>query len=110
MFAPRHKLRRDIILNRGLASAKTITDSDSVDEEVKSTRRSWSSVLKRTFNLDMVCCLDCGGKMKTISLITKRAVINKILDHIDHSTDPPDKSNSQRKTQGEFDLSYDDLA
>ena len=108
VFAPRHKLRRDIILNPGLASAETVTDPDRVDEEVKSTRRIWSSLLKRTFNLDMDICLDCGGKMKTTSLITKRAVINKILDDIGHSTDPPD--HSQRKTRGEFDLSYDDLA
>ena len=48
--------------------------------------------MKRSFDLDMDRCPDCGGKMKNIAVIQDPKVINKILKHIGHSTDPPDES------------------
>lgn len=39
--------------------------------------------MKRVFDIDMQCCLNCGaGELKIIASILERPVIEKILSHV----------------------------
>ena len=42
----------------------------------------WANLMRRTFDLDVLECPECGGRTKLISLIEKPEVIKKILDHV----------------------------
>ena len=43
---------------------------------------TWAQRLKRVFGIDMQTCM-CGGTIKVIACIEDRAVIKRILDHLD---------------------------
>jgi uncharacterized protein YbaR (Trm112 family) len=45
--------------------------------------------LERTFDLDILACPDCGGRLRFIATIEDRAVIAKILRHLGLPVDPP---------------------
>ena len=44
--------------------------------------RSWVRLIARMYEVDPLRCRRCGGSMQLIALITERAVILRILDHI----------------------------
>jgi hypothetical protein len=50
---------------------------------------SWAERLKRVFNIDILHCPECGGRLRVIADITDPLVINKALDHFARS--PPIK-------------------
>ena len=45
--------------------------------------------MKRTFNIDVMECEKCGGRMKFLALIEDPEAIFKILDHLGLPTEPP---------------------
>ena len=45
-------------------------------------RLSWAKLLQRVFDLELVHCPNCGGKMKIIAAILDQPVIEKILTHL----------------------------
>ena len=85
VFAPNSELRSQIVKDPEQA-----VDEEELNAEKPKTHIPWSKLLARVFNLDMDKCPKCGGRMKTISEINEREVIDKILNHLGLSTDPPD--------------------
>jgi hypothetical protein len=43
---------------------------------------SWAQRLKRVFNIDVSICSKCAGEAKVIASIEDKAVIDKILQHL----------------------------
>ena len=43
---------------------------------------TWVMRLKRVFRIDVDICSECGGKLKVISSIEGKEVIDKILTHL----------------------------
>jgi len=58
---------------------------------VAARRRAWADLIRQVFEVDPLTCPACGGEMKVIAFITtsQQDVIDKILDHIGQSTEPP---------------------
>ena len=54
-----------------------------------SPRVPWAMLLRRTFEMDVTRCPRCLGRMRMLSVITQRATIQKILDHLGLPADPP---------------------
>lgn len=50
-------------------------------------RMTWAQMLKRTFQVDLTVCPDCGGKVRFIQAVMKRNVVQKILTHLGLSTE-----------------------
>ena len=50
---------------------------------------AWADLLQRTFAIDVLACPDCGGRLRFLATIEDRAVIEKILRHLDLPIDPP---------------------
>jgi len=44
---------------------------------------------KRTFEIDILACPDCGNRLRLVATIEDRRVIEKILLHLGLPTDPP---------------------
>jgi hypothetical protein len=51
---------------------------------------SWASLMRRTFEFDVLSCPGCGGRLRLLATIDDPAVIKKILAHLGMPTEPPD--------------------
>ncbi len=43
---------------------------------------SWAALLQRTFAINVLACPGCGGRLRLLATIERRAVIKKILHHL----------------------------
>jgi hypothetical protein len=50
---------------------------------------SWADLLRRTFEIDILACTDCGNRLRLVATIEDRRVIERILLHLGLPTDPP---------------------
>jgi hypothetical protein len=66
-------------------------------------RRPWHELLKRVFDLDLVCGR-CGARMHHISHIDDPQVIDKILGHLGLPTQMPRRAPARALPQEAFDL------
>jgi hypothetical protein len=44
--------------------------------------KQWRECIKKIYEVDPLCCPNCGGEMKIISFITDQQVIRQILKHL----------------------------
>ena len=42
----------------------------------------WAELLGRVFEVDILACPDCGGRLSLVATIAQRGVIEKILAHL----------------------------
>jgi hypothetical protein len=49
----------------------------------------WAELMRRVFDLDVLACPRCGGRMAVIATIEAADVLRKILGHLGLPTDPP---------------------
>jgi hypothetical protein len=42
----------------------------------------WASLLRRTFEVDVLKCAKCGGRLRVLSVVTERDAVRRILDHL----------------------------
>jgi hypothetical protein len=43
---------------------------------------SWADLLKRTFEIDILACPECGGRLRFLATIEDPAVVRRILSHL----------------------------
>jgi hypothetical protein len=43
-------------------------------------RVDWASLLRRGFNVDLMACTKCGGRLRGLAVITERESVRRILD------------------------------
>ena len=46
-------------------------------------------MLRRTFAIDVLACPECGGRLRLLTTIEERAVVEKILRHLGLPVDTP---------------------
>ncbi|MBI5624182.1 MAG: transposase [Elusimicrobia bacterium] len=51
---------------------------------------AWADLMRRAFDLDVLACPRCGGRMRLIATIEDPAVIRRLLDHLGLPTGPSD--------------------
>ena len=66
------ELERD---RRSELSAQT----ESAQPRQRPRRNTWSELLQRVFEIDVLCCPNCGGRMRILAAITDPAVAQNIL-------------------------------
>ena len=67
-------------------------DKEVEVEEVKGTGKAsstWARLIRKIFEVDVLCCKKCGGEMKIIAFISKHSETRKILKHIKEETVRP---------------------
>ena len=50
---------------------------------------AWADLLRRTFEIDILACPDCGGRLRLLATIEDAEVIRKILTHLNLPLEPP---------------------
>ena len=65
--------------------AEAATSEEPANEEATTSRSSqaWAMLIKRVYEVDPLCCPQCGGEMKVVAFIEppQGEVIEKILKH-----------------------------
>jgi hypothetical protein len=54
-----------------------------------SSRVDWALLLRRTFEVDVRVCTQCGGKLSVRAVVTDPSSTGKILRALQRSRDPP---------------------
>jgi hypothetical protein len=57
--------------------------------------REWAALMRRAFDLDILACPRCGGKLKLLACITQPALIRAILRHLALPADAPEPSRAR---------------
>lgn len=85
VFAPNSKHRALVTpAQRGKGGPKTTEQKGTEDAETnRHVAMTWAQRLKRVFNIDVESCRVCGGAARVIAAIEDKAVIEKILAHLD---------------------------
>jgi hypothetical protein len=54
-----------------------------------SPRVDWASLLRRSFEVDVLACPGCGGRLRVLGEVTDRAMVRVVLDSLGMPTDAP---------------------
>jgi hypothetical protein len=90
VLAPNAKWRKQVV-NWGRQPASQSEDEIETSKSQKPSSRSlsWAELMMRVFLVDVLCCPNCQGRLRPISIIKEDAVIKKILNHLDLPTELP---------------------
>ena len=75
-----------------------------------SVRVPWAELLVRVFQVDVLKCENCGGRMTILAFLTERAVVKKILEHLVLPATGPPKAPARGPAQLELDERPDPIA
>ncbi|MDP9000379.1 MAG: hypothetical protein M3O46_09735 [Myxococcota bacterium] len=53
------------------------------------SRVDWASLLRRSFDVDVMACAKCGGPLRVLAVITEREPVRRILAHLGMTTEVP---------------------
>jgi len=59
---------------------ETGTPAESAPAARRTGRHPWAELLQRVFEIDVLCCPNCGGKMRILAAITDPDVARRILE------------------------------
>ena len=98
VLAPNSGLRTFVVPAQPLQIAQADENARPRDPR----RLTWAELLKRVFKIDLTTCPDCGGGLRFIATIMERAVVVKILTHLDLPTISPRFNQARAPPQQEF--------
>jgi hypothetical protein len=52
-------------------------------------RLPWSQLLRRTFDVDIMECATCKGRLRVVEVVTSTDAVRRILERLDLPTSPP---------------------
>ncbi len=59
-------------------------------DTARTYRIPWAHLLQKVFEIDVLACPECGGRMELIAFIAEPTLAKRILDHLGlDSTGPP---------------------
>jgi len=69
----------------------------------------WAELLRRTFEIDVLACTECGGRLRLLATIEDPAVVRKILSHLGIAPEVPRPApaRSPPEATGLFDFGSD---
>ena len=86
VLAPHAKLRSEVV--RYARPASPVPEA-APETQTRAEKESWSELTRVTFDLDVLACPRCGGRLKHIATILDARVARKILQHLGRSARPP---------------------
>ncbi len=99
-----------------LAIAAMVTHAPCPEREAELTdsrrrhharRTAWADLLQRVFEVDALCCPDCGARMRVLSAITDPDVARRILDCLRMpSRAPPQTASKPRAEEPSSELDW----
>ena len=81
------------VVPRGIptATADAHVEASASDVMPRPSARgsSWADLMRRAFEIDVLACPRCGGRLRPVALIEVSAVSRRILDHLGLPADVP---------------------
>ena len=72
-------------------------------------RQQWAEMMRRAFDIDVLDCPKCGGRLRLIAFIMDRSTLRKLLGHAKLPTEPPGEAHA-RDSPPEHEDPFDDVA
>ena len=89
------------------ATARSTGDAEGrPDDPGRERRLAWATLLRRTWDLEVLACPRCGERMELIATIEDERTARKILEHLGLPARPPPRPGPWRS--GQQHLSLDD--
>ena len=83
VLGPHYKYRKLIVPKKKEEPNLEVAGmSDDPEKPASPKRISWARLLKRVFNIDVINCSKCQGKIKIIAAIEDPKIIKNILNHM----------------------------
>ena len=96
MLTPRAAWRAEVVPHVSAHRAPGVTAAPPVpDPPSETTRRpsgrgaSWAQLMRRAFEIDVLACPRCDGRLRLIALIETSGVARRILTHLGLPADVP---------------------
>lgn len=80
---------RPRIVPKPAARRSSPTVNDEADVRRAKVYRPWAELLKRTFEIDVLSCPTCEGRMRLVAMVTEPKSVARFLGAVGHATDPP---------------------
>ncbi len=104
--------------DQAVGRSETGAPTESAPAPRRSRRHPWAELLQHVFEIDVLCCPNCGGKMRILAAITDPNVARNILEclslparappHAPAARQPmPGFSNVDEGSPGDFSESFD---
>lgn len=95
VLASASKLRSRIIPNVDAMPSGAESNIEDQGPERRARRcryRRWAELMMRTFELDVLCCPRCSGRLRLVALMTEPKEIRRYLRALGESPDGPERS------------------
>lgn len=92
LLAPRAAWRAEVVprpVPRATADAGEDASEPDVTPRPVARGASWADLMRRAFEIDVLACPRCGGRLRLIALIEASATARRILTHLDLPADVP---------------------
>ena len=77
------------------------------DDPERQRRLAWATLMRRTWDLDVLTCPRCGERMELISVIQDERVARRILDHVGLPSRAPPRGRPWRPGRQQLSLAVD---
>ena len=75
------------------ATALGVTGTDAQEPRPRRCPyRPWAELMMRTFQLDVLCCPRCSGRLRLVALMTEDKEIRRYLTALSEPTEAPERS------------------
>jgi uncharacterized protein YbaR (Trm112 family) len=64
-----------------------------------SPRVDWASLLRRSFQVDVLACPSCGGRLRVLGEVTEPAMVRLVLDSLGIPADAPRVARARDPTE-----------
>jgi len=72
-----------------------------------SPRVDWATLLRRSFDVDVLQCPKCQGRLRVVAVITERDAVRRILSHLGEPTEAPPLARARDPTDEQDDVGSD---
>jgi hypothetical protein len=62
-------------------------------------RVDWATLLRRTFDVDVLRCSSCGGRLRVLGEVTDAAMVRLVLESLGLPTEPPPVARARDPTE-----------
>lgn len=64
-----------------------------------SPRVDWATLLRRTFDVDVLACPSCGGRLRILGEVTEASTVGRILDALGMPIEAPRAARARDPTE-----------
>jgi hypothetical protein len=64
-------------------------------------RVDWATLMRRTYDLDVLACPNCDGRLRVLAAVTAPDVAQRVLDSLGLPTTPPQPVRARDPTRDE---------